>query len=344
MGDCKVEELLVEEYRGDVLECMHRGHICGFSDSGEVSYSIGDEDIPVFLRSSAKPIQAIPIVKYGLMDKYNLSDKEITIITGSHRAQPFHVEALESMMKKIDITEEDLVCLPTYPLSPDARKDLIRANMSKRTIYHNCSGKHMGILTICKYLGCSIDDYWDINSPAQQDILDHVAIIADYPREDVKIGVDGCGVPVFAMPLKYLAKTFMRMACPDLIEDSDVRMAVMKITKLMNENHDMVSGTGLICSLLLMDPNIVAKGGAKGVYCFGLKEERLGFAIKIMDGSEEEWPMIVASILEQINYKNKDTIERLYKAFPLEVKNDNNKIVGVSKMKFKLDTKSDKVP
>lgn len=331
-----MEKLLVEEYRGGVLECVHRGHICGVADSGEVKYSVGDENLITFLRSSAKPIQAVPIMKHGLIEKYNLSDKEATIITGSHRAEPFHVEALESMMKKLDIKEENLVCLPTYPLGAEARQELIKANMPKRSIYHNCSGKHIGILTLCKYLGCSTHDYWDINNPAQQEILDHIALIADYPRKDIKVGVDGCGVPVFAMPIKYLAKTFLRMACPDLIEDKEIRKAVTKITKLMNENYEMVSGTKLICSLLLRDSNIVAKGGAKGVYCFGLKEERMGFAIKVMDGSEEEWPIIIASILEQINYKNKDTINRLYKTFPLEVKNDNDKIVGLSKVKFKL--------
>lgn len=334
-----MDEILVEEYRGDILECIHRGHICGVGDDGEVKYSIGDPEFLTYLRSSAKPIQAIPIVKRGIDRKYDFTDKEITVLTGSHRAQTFHVKAIESIMKKVGIDEEELICLPTYPLSQAAREELLHNNMPKRRIYHNCSGKHMGILTLCKSLGYSTEDYWDINNPAQQEILNYISIISDYPRESIKIGTDGCGVPVFAMPLKYLAKAYMRMACPDLIEDKEVRAAIEKITGLMNENNEMVSGTDLICSLLLMDKNIVAKGGAKGVYCFGLKEERLGFAIKVMDGSEEEWPFIVASILEQIGYKNKETIERLYKVFPLDVKNDNNKIVGYSEIKFKLDRK-----
>ena len=194
----------------------------------------------------------------------------------------------------------------------------------------------MGILTLCIDMECDKKDYWDINSPAQQEILSHISMISGYPREDIKIGTDGCGVPVFGMPMKNLAKAYMTMACPDTIEDELTRNAVIKITKLMNENYEMVSGTNLICSLLLMDDNIVAKGGAKGVYCFGLKEERLGFSIKIIDGSEDEWPLIVASILEQIDYKNKDTINRLRKIFPSVIVNDNNKIVGESIVKFKL--------
>jgi L-asparaginase II len=333
-----MDEILVEEYRGDILECVHRGHICCVSDDGKVKYSIGDTNFITYLRSSAKPIQAIPIVKRGLDKKYNFTDKETTVLTGSHRAQTFHVEAIESIMSKVGIGEEELICSPTYPLSAASKEELLRNNKPMRRIYHNCSGKHMGILTLCKSLGHSSEDYWDIHNAAQQEILDYVSVISDYPRENVGIGTDGCGVPVFAMPLQYLAKAYMRMACPDLIEEVETREAVKKITRLMNENSKMVSGTNLLCSLLLMDKNIVAKGGAKGVYCFALKEERLGFAIKVMDGSEDEWPFIVASILEQISYKDKDTIERIYSAFPLEMKNDNKKIVGYSKTTFRLKT------
>lgn len=329
-------EVLVEEYRGDILECVHTGHICGMSVDGNIKYSVGDPDFVAYLRSSAKPIQAIPIVKRGIDAAYGFTDKEITILTGSHRAERFHVDAIEGIMKKIDIDEEALVCLPTYPLGVNAMEQLLRENRPKRRIYHNCSGKHLGILTLCKYLGYPIDNYWAIEHPAQQEILDYISEISGYTRENIGLGVDGCGVPVFAMPMKYLANTFLRLACPDLIENKAIAQAVTKITDLMNKNYEMVSGTNRICSLLLMDKNIVAKGGAKGVYCFGLREEKLGFAIKIMDGSEDEWPFIVAAILENIDYKNKSTIKRLYDTFPIEIKNDNNKIVGYNKVVFEL--------
>ncbi|WP_346888368.1 asparaginase [Clostridium sp. UBA1056] len=331
MGD-----ILVEEYRGDILECVHRGYICCVDEYGQVIYSIGDPNFVTYMRSSAKPIQVIPLIKRGLEKKYNLSNKEITVMAGSHRAEPFHVNVLESIMKKVKVEEEELICLPTYPLATSAKEEILRQGGEKRRIYHNCSGKHMGILTLCTDMECDKKDYWNINSPAQQEILSHISMISGYPREDIKIGTDGCGVPVFGMPMKNLAKAYMTMACPDTIEDELTRNAVIKITKLINENYEMVSGTNLICSLLLMDDNIVAKGGAKGVYCFGLKEERLGFSIKIIDGSEDEWPLIVASILEQIDYKNKDTIDRIRDIFPIATVNDNNKIVGESIVKFKL--------
>jgi L-asparaginase II len=197
----------------------------------------------------------------------------------------------------------------------------------------------LGILTLCKEFGFSLEDYWDIKNPAQQEILSYISEIADYDRGKIGIGTDGCGVPVFAMPMKQLAKAYLRLACPELIEDSGTRKAVQRIAKLMNENNEYVSGTNLICTLLLQDSNIFAKGGAKGSYCFGLKKEQLGFAIKVMDGSEEEWPLIIAAILEQIGYENKDTIKRLRRVFPQELMNDNNRIVGRSKVVFQLTAK-----
>ncbi len=331
-----MDEILVEEYRGELLECVHRGYICCVNEDGQVVYSIGDPEFVTYMRSSAKPIQAIPLIKRGIDTKYNLSDKEITVMTGSHRAELFHVTALESIMDKVQIAEDELICLPTYPLSMNAKEEVLRNGGEKRRIYHNCSGKHMGILTLCTDMNCDKREYWNINSPAQQEILSHISMMSEYPREQIKIGTDGCGVPVFAMPMKNLAMAYMKMACPNTITDGLTRDAVIKLTKLMNENYEMVSGTDLICSLLLMDNNIVAKGGAKGVYCFGLRDERLGFSIKIIDGSEEEWPLIVASILEQINYKNKDTIDRLKRVFPRVIVNDNNEEVGESIVRFKL--------
>lgn len=331
-----MDEILVEEYRGDLLECVHRGYICITGEGGQVVHSVGDSDFITYMRSSAKPIQVLPLLEAGLEEKYGFTDKEITVMAASHRAQPWHVKAIEGIMEKTGIKEEELICLPTYPLAADAKEKVIAEGGGPRRIYHNCSGKHMGILTLCTAMGCDKGNYFDINSPAQQEILEHIAYISEYPKEKIIIGVDGCGVPVFGMPMKNLANAYRRLACPDTIDNEKTRNAVIKLSTLMNENYEMISGTNLICTLLNQDLNIVAKGGAKGVYCFGLKEERLGVSIKIIDGSEDEWPIIVATILEQLNYKNKETIQRLRTVYPNTVTNDNKKIVGESKVVFKL--------
>ncbi|MBP1964577.1 asparaginase [Paenibacillus aceris] len=331
-----MQRILVEEYRGSVLECTHAGHICGVDDTGSIRYASGNPLHMTYLRSAAKPFQAIPVLQHGIEKRFGFTGKETAVIAGSHRGEPFHIEAVESMLHKIGIGEEKLVCASTYPLNVSARDEVVRKSSPKRRVFHNCSGKHSGILALCKGLGYEMESYCDPEHPAQRQILRTLASLSEVPEEQIPIGIDGCGFPVFALPLDGLARAYLKLACPNLIVDVQIRSAVEKLTALMSEHNEMIAGTDFICSVLLRDSNIVAKGGAKGVYCFGLKNERLAFALKVLDGSEEEWPLIVASILEQINYPNHATIDDLYRISQATIRNDANRIVGFSKAVFDL--------
>ncbi|WP_028551776.1 asparaginase [Paenibacillus sp. UNC451MF] len=331
-----MSEILVEELRGGLLECQYAGHICGVDESGSVRYKVGNAHHMTYLRSAAKPIQAIPSFRYGIAQRYPFTEKELAIMTASHRSEPFHVTALESMMDKIGLSEEHLACHATYPLNTAALNELVTQGKPERRLYHNCSGKHLGILAYCKSRGFSLSGYDDPKHPVQQEIVQTLAMLSEYPAENIHIGVDGCGFPVFAIPLYHLALAYLKLGCPDLIGDKATRVAVEEITALMNRNFEMVAGTDMICSTLLSDDNIVAKGGAKGVYCFGLRKERLAFALKVMDGSEDKWPMIVAAILEQIGYDRKQTIDELYRLCPKILTNGSGTIVGENRAVFQL--------
>ncbi|WP_282939356.1 asparaginase [Paenibacillus sp. RC67] len=329
-------EILVEELRGGLLECEYAGHICGVDDSSRIKYRVGNAQHMTYLRSAAKPIQAIPSFRYGIANRYPFNEKELAIMTASHRAEAYHVTAVESMLSKIGLSEEDLACHATYPLNAAAHNELIVQGKPESRLYHNCSGKHLGILAYCKSKGYSLSGYEDPNHPVQQEIVQTLAMLSEYPEEDIHIGVDGCGFPVFAIPLYHLALTYLKLACPELISDKATRAAVEEITALMNRNYEMVAGTDMICSTLLSDDNIVAKGGAKGVYCFGLRKERLAFALKVMDGSEDKWPLIVASILEQVGYDRRQTIDELYRLCPRFFSNGSGTVVGENRAVFQL--------
>lgn len=329
-------EMLVEEYRGGILENIHPGMICAVSEERHVTNAVGDADHVTFLRSAAKPFQAIPAIKHGVDKHFNLTDRETSLFSASHRGEAFHIDSLLEIARKTGVDEDQLLCLPTYPLNEQAKAKCWEDHLPKRKIYHNCSGKHLGMLGTAKLLDEELDGYWKADHPVQQRILGAVSEMSEWPKEEIGKGVDGCGVPVFALPLKQIAVAYLKLACPDLIEDSDTRQAVERIGKVMNANPEMIAGTNFICSVLLEDDNIVAKGGAQGVYGFGLKKERIAFALKVMDGSETVWPVIVASILEQIGYSNEATIERLRALLPKDMKNDNDKIVGEYRSVFKL--------
>lgn len=332
-------EVLVEEYRGGILENVHMGVLCGINEEGKVVYSVGNENHITFMRSAAKPFQAIPVIQHGVVEKFGLTPKEAALFAASQRGEKYHIEALESILRKTGVAEQQILCCPTYPLNEEPKAAYHREHGEKRKLYHNCSGKHSGFLALAKLLGHDMDRYWEPDHPVQQLSLVAMAEMADYPKEDIQIGVDGCGFPVYALPLQHIARAYLKLACPDLIENPGTREAAVKIAGYMNAHPEMVASHDFICSVLLADPNIVAKGGAKGVYGFGLKKERMSFALKVLDGSELVWPNIVASILEQIGYDNRETIERLYALSPKQIKNDNQVIVGERKAVFTLEGK-----
>lgn len=325
---------LVEEYRAGVLENVHLGVLCGVNDKGEVVHEIGSAEHVTYLRSAAKPFQAIPVMKRNIAEKYGLTAAEAAMFAASHRGEAYHIEALESIMRKIGLAEEQLLTCPTYPLNDEPKFACMREGKAPRRIYHNCSGKHFGIIAAARESGYDTETYWQPSHPIQQEILQALADMAEYPADRIEVGVDGCGFPVFALPLKHIAKAYLKLACPDLIPDAATREAVKRMTAYMHDAPDSIASHNFICSELLRDPNIVAKGGAKGVYCFSLIRERMAFALKVIDGSETPWPIIVASILEQIGYGNRETIDRLYAVVPKEIKNDNHVLVGERKASF----------
>ena len=334
------DTMLLKEFRSGVLESAHRGHICIVDDKGRVIYSAGDPHFRTFTRSAAKPLQAIPGIRAGIADAYEFSQNEIALMVSSHRSEPFHRDTLEQMKEKINIDEDGLVCAPSFPLHEESRTDYIRQQGDKRRLLHNCSGKHMGVLAYSKVRGYDLHSYADPNHPVQQEIKQTISDLGEIDPSDMVAGVDGCGFPVYALPISTMATAFLKLACPDLIEDEGTRKAVQIITSAMNKSPQMVGGTGRVDSVLLQDENIVAKGGFQGVFCFALRKERLGISFKVLDGSDEEWGLIVKSILTQIGYDNTETIQRLTEQFPEEIQNDARIVVGKAEPAFMLKSHS----
>ena len=331
-----METVLVREYRSDLLECVHSGHIAIVGEGGELKGYAGDPGFVSFTRSSAKPLQAIPGIRGGIVEHYGLTPEEIALMTASHRGESYHISTLESISSKIGIDENHMICATSYPLDYSSREKAIRG-LGKRKFYHNCAGKHMGILSYSKLKGLPLEEYSQPEQTVQREIIDTIAYMANVAPESIGLGTDGCGLPVFALPLTALATAYLRLACPDLIGDEPTRKAVTTITTAMNAHPEMVSGYGRLDSILMEDDNIIAKGGFKGVYCFGLRRERLGIAFKILDGSEEEWGLIVQSILNQLGYSQKNTLDKLRAAFSGVIYNDGGTRVGHADTAFRLE-------
>ncbi len=329
--------VLTEEYRGSLLDLVHEGYICVVDENGKVIRHAGDPNAMVYYRSASKPLQALPVIAMGLDEKYGLTDEETVIFSGSHLGEPFHVEAITSIAAKAGLDLDDLVMNPTVPGSTSANEERIRKGLPKAKIYHNCSGKHTGAMLIQKELDPEhIRDYWRPDSAAQKEILRAISVLSEFPSQQIDIGIDGCGVPVFAVPMKNIAVAFKNIACIDTIQDASLRAAAQRYIPRIHHYPLMMRGTDFLCSMINYDPNIVAKGGANGVYGIGLKKERIGISFKLKDGTEAVWPIIIKEIFRQIGYYNEDTFAMLDRLNSGTILNDNGTPVGTSKAVFTL--------
>lgn len=325
---------LVSEYRFDPLEdsasalldLVHYGYICIVDENSKVIYQAGDSDDLVFYRSASKPIQSLPVFKLGLNKVYGIEDRESVVMSASHVGGPDHVAAVESILRKSGFTEDILCMDPTFPSDVPANEERIRKGMPQRKVYHNCSGKHAGLLLIQKYLGGKPEDYWKTDTPVFGEIVNTIQKMAETDR--TRIGVDGCGVPVFAVGIKNIAISYKNLACPDRIQDEGLQRAAIENTTNVMHYPDMIRGKGYLCSLMNEDPNIIAKGGANGVYGIGLKKQRLGISLKFVDGTESAWAFMILEILRALNALTPDHEARLAKLHPKYYINDNEKIVG----------------
>jgi L-asparaginase II len=171
---------------------------------------------------------------------------------------------------------------------------LTRNDMPPRKIYHNCAGKHIALMMLSGELGEDHRSYWKMESAAQQEVLGLFSYLSGCPREKVGLGIDGCGVPVFAVPFAGNSDSIYESGMSGCYSGyTGISEAAKFLTELINENPYMMRGHGFPCGEFNLDRNVVAKGGAKGVYGFGLKRERLGIALKLEDGTEDTWPMII---------------------------------------------------
>lgn len=325
---------LTREYRGKVLDLIHMGNLCVVDEKGNVVHALGNPENPTCYRSSSKPLQALPIIAHNIDKQFGLTETECAIFSGSHAGEKFHIEALESIAKKANLKEEDMIMLPTWPANEAHKMELLRNHAEPRKFFHNCAGKHLALMMLQRELGGEVKDYWKISSPAQQEIKATICKMSE--TQDAEISLDGCGVPVFTVPLKNIAIAYKNLACIDTIADENLRKAARRYVPTIHQNPLMMRGTGFICGIMNMDENIIAKGGANGVYGFGLKKQKLGVSFKLADGTESSWPIIALQVLKDLDALDPAHEERLLSLKPYDIYNDNNNLAGKRVSSFSL--------
>lgn len=327
---------LIREYRGILVENIHHGRIAVVNERSELIYGVGDTEAMTFYRSASKPLQALPVIVHGLDKTYALNDQELAIMAGSHAGEPDHLQAILSILRKSGLSEEEMVMCPTYPGHRKTREEMLCGNVPPRKALHNCAGKHGTTMMVQRLLTGSAEGYWQPESAVQREVLSYIAQMSEWPAEEITLGIDGCGVPVFAVPLQNIAIAYMKLACPDKMTVPEVASAIERLDRAIHRSPLMMRGTGHVCTILNEDSNLIAKAGARGVYGLGLKRERLGISLKFDDGTEDYWAVAIAEILRQLNYANKETILKLEQLTPSALYSDSGTLVGEVRPVFQL--------
>ena len=163
---------------------------------------------------------------------------------------------------------------------------------------NNCSGKHAGFLAYCVQHGHTLDDYIDPSHPLQQAIRRDVARATGMDANDLKMGIDGCSAPNYAMPLAHLARGYARLASG--ARDAEFGPSFALLGEAMTAHPDMVSGTGRndLAFMRAGRGDWVTKVGADGVQVVGSKSRGEALAIKLMDANK---PALFAATVEALD-------------------------------------------
>lgn len=345
---------LLELFRGSVTESTHYGSIAVVGSNGTLIYSYGDPHTVAFLRSSAKPFQALPFVEQGGVEHYNYSQAELALSCASHETAQMHLDTVQAMQKKIGIEERQLQCGPHLPGDPAKLREVIKNDILPTANFNNCSGKHTTMLAFAKMRGLPLQNYLAFDHPIQLDIRRTLAEMCSMDEENIELGTDGCSAPNFAIPLFNAALGMARMVDPRTLS-AERAAACKKITTAMAAHSEMVSGYGEFdCDLMRVSQGkIVTKRGAEGFQIIGLmpgliREEGVGIAFKVTDGDKSSMndhletstrvrPPVALEILRQLGALNESQMNELSKFGPQKIlKNYAGLVTGKLRPAFTL--------
>ena len=320
--------VLVEATRGAMVESRHRGAFAVVDVKGRVVASAGDTERPVYARSAIKPLQAIPLVESGAAEAFGLGDAEIALACASHRGEPRHVETVTAWLARIGCSVADLECGAHPPSDARALAELLGARGTPHAAHNNCSGKHAGFLTLARHLGLPTEGYIRLEHGVQQRVLGTLEAMTGLDLGDAPRGVDGCGIPVIAVPLGNLALAMARLADP--ADQPEPRQAACaRIRAAMAAQPFMISGTGRFCTRVISETGgrALVKTGAEGVFCGALPGRGLGIALKIDDGAGRAAEVAMAGLLARF-----DLLDAGHELLAPQLHNRADAVVGVLRL------------
>lgn len=306
--ETQANPVLAEIWRGDILECVHRGAVAIADADGRLEASWGDVGRIHLPRSACKMIQALPMVDSGAAEAAGLSDRHLALACASHGGAPVHTETIGAWLADLGLGASALGCGTMAPSDDAVRKSLRAEGKAPTTLHHMCSGKHTGFLTLARHLGAETGEsaYLDPSHPVQLAVQDAVAETCD--EAPAGPATDGCSAPNFAVSLKGLATAMARFARPGARLSGKRAEAAGRLAGAMAANPILIGYEGAAATRLTASSCGAAatKNGADGGFVAILPEAGLGVAVKIDDGSDRGAAVAMAAVLARLGLLARD--------------------------------------
>ncbi|ESA35069.1 asparaginase [Leptolyngbya sp. Heron Island J] len=288
--------LAVQLLREGIVESAHQVHAAVADSRGRLLSVAGDGDNASFIRSALKPFQAMAVTATGALDAFKMTDKDLAVICGSHQGLTHQARQVFGILWRADLEPTCLQC----PI-PHGKKSRLE---------HNCSGKHAGMLAVCKQQGWELTTYLNRNHPLQKLILDRFAGLLGMPADEFIAAHDDCGAPTYFIQLQQMATLYAKLASGENLE-------MERVVRAMTHHPDMVSGPqGFDTELMrLTQGEILSKSGAEGVQCISRVGEGLGLAIKVVDGSKRAKRAAALHVLRQLGWISPDIADTLAETY-----------------------------
>jgi L-asparaginase II len=287
------QPVLVELWRGDIVESFHRGAYVVVDAQGAVLRQGGDVDRPVYARSAVKGLQALPLVASGAAERFGLADAELALACASHGGQPEHVATARSMLAKAGLDADVLECGIHWPSNELAARALAANGETPCALHNNCSGKHSGFACLGALMAGDADKargllrgYVEPEHVVMREISASLESATGVRLADAPRATDGCSIPTFGIPLRALALAFARFGTGAGLT-RERALAATRLREAVAATPLMVAGTGRLDTRLMahFGARLFCKVGAEGVYCATLPELGLGIALKMDDGN-----------------------------------------------------------
>jgi L-asparaginase II len=324
-------------YRGGRVEGIHHGAVAVTDADGRILFAVNDPDYPSYPRSSVKMIQALPVLLSGAADRFGFTESELAICVASHTGAHYHLDAVHSILEKTGLKEADLGCGAHDPEDRAELGQLICSNHKPTQIHNNCSGKHAGMLAACLAKGWPLAGYLELDHPLQQWIRNLMAEYAGMDPEQFAIGIDGCSLPTFYMPIAAMSTIVARFTAKAFNGD----MAAQRIFRAVADHPQMINEFGGFDSEIVrvLNGRAIAKRGAMAVFVVGVNTEQygaIGVTVKIEDGTMTPMPVIMMRVLEQIGAVTPEEALELQKFREITLKNWRGTTVGEIRAEFEV--------